>query len=129
MIENLHHDNFLIYSIKAYDKPNALQSEFEEDIARLLYIKRLLSKYYKTGDLKERLLLNHLVIFCNVFGIIPATRLLFLKLDSKDWTVIKPFLLYLNCLPEAIVNVRGKTVMTADISLDEKAIAALRALK
>ena len=122
-------DNYLLFAAKAYEKPSALQSEFEEDLNRVLYIKRLLSKYHINGILKDRLLLNHLVIFTNVFGIEPATRMLWLKLEKKDWRVIKPFLLFLNALPKQIQSVRGVTTDTADLVMDPKAIEVLRHLK
>lgn len=128
MIIDLNDENYILFAAKAYEKANALQSEFEEDLTRIAYMKRLLSKYYASGELKERLLLNHLVIFLNVFGIENGARLLFLKLDKKDWTVIKPFLIFINSLPEKIPSIRGKTIETADISLDKKAIEALRAI-
>jgi hypothetical protein len=129
MIVDLTDENYIIFAAKAYEKPSAIQSEFEEDLNRISYIKRLLSKYYSSGQLKERLLLNHLMIFLNVFGITAGTRLLFLKLDGKDWTVIKPFLVFLNSLPTQIEMIRGKTIETDDIRLDKKAIDALRAIK
>jgi hypothetical protein len=129
MIVDLTDENYIIFAAKAYEKPSAIQSEFEEDLHRISYIKRLLSKYYSSGQLKERLLLNHLMIFLNVFGITAGTRLLFLKLDGKDWTVIKPFLVFLNSLPTQIEMIRGKTIETDDIRLDKKAIDTLRAIK
>ena len=60
MIENLNDDTFIIYAIKSYDKPNCIMAEFEEDIKRIKYIKRLIKRYMATGDLKERLILNHI---------------------------------------------------------------------
>jgi hypothetical protein len=125
---DLNDENYVLLASKAYDKPSALTSEFEEDLQRILYIKRLLSKYQATGILKERLLLNHLVIFGNVFGVEMANRLLWLKLETKDWHVIKPFLLYLNMLSKRITSVRGMTVETDDIVMDQKAIEALRTI-
>jgi hypothetical protein len=69
MFDDLNDDNFLIYAAKAYDKPHIIQSEFEEDLKRLKYVKRLLRKYKQTGDFKERLILNHVIILSNVFGV------------------------------------------------------------
>jgi hypothetical protein len=129
MIENLTTENYLLFAAKVYDKPNALMAEFEEDVNRIQYIKRLLTKYYSTKILKERLILNHLVIFYNVFGIEAGTRLLFFKLESKDLEVIKPFLIYLSYLPEVVKGINGKNIITADIKLNQTAIDALRSLK
>lgn len=129
MFDNLTPENLLLYAAKAYDKPNALMVEFEEDVNRIQYIKRLLTKYYSTEILKERLILNHLVIFYNVFGVEPATRLLFFKLEMKDLEVLKPFLIYLSYLPAVVRGINGKDIPTDVIKLDQTAIDALRALK
>jgi hypothetical protein len=128
MFLELNDDNFLLYAAKVYDKPNAVMSEFEEDLNRILYIKRLFTKYYSTGALKERLILNHLVVLYNVFGP-DATRLLFFKLEEKDYEVLKPFLLFLNFLPEIVYGIRGKNILTDEIKLDEAAVKCLRQLK
>lgn len=129
MIDDLNEQNWLIYAAKAYEKPNIIQSEFEEDIARIQYIKRLLTKYYSSGNLKERLILNHLVIFYNVFGAVAGTRLLFLRMDQKDLESLKPFLIQLGTLPEIVKGINGKDVSTAEIKLDLKVINSLRDLK
>ena len=128
-MENLTDQSFLLYAAKAYAKPYAIQDEFEEDLKRFLYIKRLLSKYHTTGVLKERLLLNHLIILHNVFGIEPSARLLGVKLEEKDWPVVKPFLLFLSVLPKQIPMVNGKTIETDDILLDPKVVEVLREFK
>ena len=129
MFENLNDDNFILYAAKEYEKPNAVMSEFEEDLNRILYIKRLLTKYYTGGLLKERLILNHLIILYNVFGITAASRLLFFKLDKKDYPVIKPFLIFLNLLPESIMGIKGNDIITTTIQLDQNVITKLRDLK
>lgn len=116
----------MLYAAKVYDRPDAVMSEFEEDLNRILYIKRLLTKYYSTGFLKERLLLNHIVVLYNVFGVEAATRLLFFKLDERDYEVIKPFLIFLNYLPIVVHGIRGKDIITNEIKLDEHSIECLR---
>jgi hypothetical protein len=128
MFENLTEDNYLLYAAKAYDKPNVVMSEFEEDLNRILYIKRLLTKYYSNGILKERLILNHLVVLYNVFGE-ATTRLLFFSLEEKDYVVIKPFLIFLNYLPSVVYGINGKNIITSVIQLDENAIKGLRNLR
>ena len=92
---DLNDDNFLIYAAKSYDRPHMLQSEFEEDINRLKYIKRLLRKYRQTGEFKERLILNHVIILSNVFGVEAATNMLFFKIDDEDYPILKTILIYL----------------------------------
>lgn len=129
MSENITDANFLLVAAKAYDKPNMVQSEFEEDLNRLQYIKRLLTKYYATQILKERLILNHLVVFYNVFGPEMGTRLLFFRMDAKDLTVLKPFLIYISMLPAVVKGINGKDIPTDVIELDTNAIKALRDLK
>lgn len=128
MINDLTDENWILFAAKAYEKPFAIQAEFDEDLNRILYIKRLLTKYHSNGTLKDRLLLNHLIIFYNVFGIEASSKLLWLKLDGKDWVVIKPFLLFLNLLPKQIQGVRGMTVDTDAIGLDQKVVDSLRAM-
>ncbi len=129
MFENLNDDNIMLYAAKCYDKPNAVMSEFEEDLNRILYLKRLLTKYYSTKILKDRLIMNHIVVLYNVFGVEAATRLLFYKLEEKDLDVVKPFLMFLNLLPEIVYGIRGTDVRTSEIKLDQEAIRCLRNLQ
>lgn len=129
MFDDLNDNNFMLYAAKAYDKPNAVMSEFEEDINRILYVKRLLTKYYSSGILKERLILNHIVVLYNVFGVEAATRILFFKLDERDYEVIKPFLIFLNFLPKVVYGIKGKNIITSEIQLDTGSIKCLRNLK
>lgn len=128
MFDNLTEANIFLYAAKAYDKPNAVMSEFEEDFSRILYIKRLLTKYYTNGVLKDRLIMNHLVILYNVFGIEAASRLLFFKLETRDLEIIKPFLIFLNFLPTMVEGIRGRDIFTSDIKLDKGTVECLRQL-
>lgn len=118
MIDNLSDDNFLIYAMKAYDKPNCIMSEFEEDLSRIKYVKRLIKRYKTTGELKERLILNHIIILSNVFGVEPSVRMLFFKLDKEDYDVLKTFLLFLNFMPRHINGINNNHYNSADISVD-----------
>jgi len=129
MFENLTDDNVMLYAAKVYEKPSAIMSEFEEDYNRILYLKRLLTKYHTTGVLKDRLIMNHIVLLYNVFGIEAATRLLFVKLEQKDYEVIKPFLIFLNFLPKVVKGINGRDINTDEIQLDQRAIECLRNLK
>ena len=129
MFENLCDDNYILYMAKCYDKPNMVLSEFDEDLQRILYIKRLLTKYCKTGILKERLLLNHLIVLYNVFGIECCTRALFFKLEEKDLEIIKPFLIFLSYLPKKVLGINGKDFFTDDIGLDIGTVEVLRTIK
>lgn len=118
MIDNLTDDNFLIYAIKAYDNPNCIISEFEDDLKRLKYIRRLIKRYRVTGDLKERLILNHIIVLSNVFGTEAAVRILFFKIDDEDYHILKTFLLFLNYMPKMIRGIRGSNINSSDITID-----------
>ena len=104
--------------MKAYDKPSVIMSEFEEDLKRIKYIKRLIKRYRTTGELKERLILNHIIILGNVFGIPSSVRMLFFKLDREDYNILKTFLLYLNYMPKLVTGINGKDLNSSDISVD-----------
>jgi len=98
--DELNEDNYLLFAIKFYNNPQALTKEdFEDDLKRIKYIKRLLKKYKNTGILKTHLILNHLTVLFNVFND-AAVPLLFYNLDRELWPFIKSFLLFLNRLPE-----------------------------
>lgn len=101
MFSDLNDDNFVLYAAKAYDKPHIIQSEFEEDLKRIKYVKRLLRKYKQTGEFKERLILNHVIILSNVFGVEPTVNMLFLRCDPDDRPVLKTLLMYLNYMPDS----------------------------
>ena len=98
--DELNENNYMLFAIKFYDNPQALTKEdFEDDLKRIKYIKRLLKRYKNTGILKTHLVLNHLTILFNVFND-AAVPLLFYNLDRDLWPVIKSFLVFLNRLPE-----------------------------
>ena len=99
---DLNDGNFLIYAAKCYDRPHILQSEFEDDIKRIKYVKRLLRKYRQTGEFKERLVLNHVIILSNVFGVEATTNMLFFKVDQEDYPLLKTILIYLNYMPSRL---------------------------
>jgi hypothetical protein len=105
MLEKLDETNFLLYCAKYYDNPQCFDTqEFYDDLNRIKYIKRLFNKYYESGDLRERLILNHIVVLCNVFGPVHASRILFFKLKGFH-EYLKPFLEYLGHMPEKINNI------------------------
>ena len=90
-----------MYAIKNYDNPQCEgEKEFEDDLKRFKYIKRLLRRYYDTGVLKERLLLNHLIVLNNVFSAEAATTLLLYKIQPTYWPALKSFLLFLNTIKQ-----------------------------
>ena len=99
---DLNDGNFLIYAAKCYDRPHILQSEFEDDLKRIKYVKRLLRKYRQTGEFKERLVLNHVIILSNVFGVEATTNMLLFKVDQEDYPLLKTILIYLNYMPSRL---------------------------
>jgi hypothetical protein len=120
MIEKLDESNILLYAAKHYNNTQCCDTiEFYEDLNRLKYIKRLLNKYVESGDLKERLILNHLTVLYNVFGVEPTTRMLFVKLQNQ-YHLIKPFLVLLGTLPEIVCNIgiHNETIFTEGIPSD-----------
>lgn len=126
MMTPLTNENFVMYAIKNYDNPSCTGlKEFDNDLKRLGYVKRLLGRYKATGDIKERLIINHLVVLYNVFGIEAATNMLFFKIQDKFWPQLKPFLVFLNYMPARIQH-RGRIIADSDIALDEVIVEILR---
>ena len=116
-------DNFMLFAAKHYDNPQCYDAdEFYDDLKRFKYLKRLFGKYDETGELRERLILNHLIILYNVFGD-TATKMLFYKLDGY-YSYLIPFLVLLHRLPEK-VNL-GTVLHTSDIPMDPRIVEVLR---
>ena len=125
MFDELNEENFMIYAMKSYISPHCVMSEFEGDIKRTKYLKRLFRRYKVTKVVKERLILNHIILLNNVFGHQAVVRILFYRIDERDYDVLKTFLTYLNIMPDVIYGIRGKTIHTADIPLDENIVEIL----
>jgi len=127
-LEKLDETNFLLYAAKHYDNPSCFDTlEFYEDLNRFKYLKRLFSRYEETDELKERLILNHIIVVYNLFGVEASTRMLFLKL--KDYyQYLKPFLVFLNYCPDKVVGIGidNITIVTSNIQMDLKIVEALR---
>lgn len=99
IFDTLTNKNFKLFAMQNYNNPECIDiEEFEEDISRFKYIKRLLSRYEQHNDLQERLILNHLIVIYNIFGIKAANRMIWYKIQSEHWHYIKPFLVFLNFL-------------------------------
>ena len=125
MVEKLNENNFLLFAMNHYDNPQCHSlEEFDEDLKKFLYLKKLITRYKKDNDLKERLILNHIIVLYNVFGV-NATRMLFYKVDKEYWDVLVTFLIYLGHMPESLPEYN---IILSDIKLDEKVIAVLRKL-
>jgi hypothetical protein len=123
--EPLNDKTYIRYAMNHYDNPSGGIEEFEEDMARVVYLKRLFRKYQKTGVLRERLILNHIITFYNVFGVEVATRLLFFRIEIDLHYILKTFLVFLNYLPEGNPKFSvGCDVVS--ISMDKGIIDVLR---
>lgn len=127
--DNLTNDNVLLYAVKAYDKPNCIMSEFKEDLKRFNYLKRLFQRYRKHGDLRDRLIINHIIVIYNVFGVEVATRLLFFKVFKEDYPALKTFLLFLNYMPSIVKGIKDHDIISSDIQVDMRVAEVLRNIK
>lgn len=117
-MEKLTEQNLLLYAAKHYYNPRFSDiEEFNEDLKRFKYIKRLVNRYLENGNLSERLILNHLIILFNVFDIEPALNTLEIKLDDRQWPVIKPFLVFLKYITNDQLT---------GIEMDDKVVEVLR---
>ena len=100
IFNELNEDNFLLFAIRYYENPQAVTKEdFEKDLNHFKYIKRLLKRYKKSGELKTHLILNHFIILYNIFGE-ATTPMLFFKIEQELWSSVKSFIIFLNRLPE-----------------------------
>ena len=126
--DDLNEKNFLLYAMKHYDNPQCVEvEEFYDDLKKIKYIKRLFNQYLLDKVLRERLLLNHLIVFYNVFKPRAATRILFFKLETKFWSMLKTFLIYLSFMPEIkIESINGSEILVSDIPLDQGIVNRLR---
>jgi len=118
-----------MFAMKAYDRPDCIMSEFREDMKRFNYLKRLFYRYRKTGEVKERLIINHLIVLYNVFGTEVCTRMLFYKLKTEDYPALKTYLLFLNRMPTIVRGIDGKNILSNDIAVDLNIEELLREIK
>ena len=120
-------ENFTLYAIKHYDNPHCKDmDEFMDDLKRFKYLKRLFRKYNSGKELKERLILNHIIVIYNLFGPEAATKMLFYKIEKKFWSQLKTFLVFLNFMPLEVIVSKGIEIKEADVPLDENIIQVLR---
>ena len=130
IFEDLTEENFLMYAMREYNNIQCTDvEEFYDDLKKIKYIKRLFNIYKNNGQLKERLILNHLIIFYNVFSVEAGTRILFYKIEDNFWPMLKTFLIFLDRMPEKIESIRGSTLKASDIKLDEGIVTRLRSIK
>ena len=120
IFEELNDDNWMMYASKCYRNVQCTSvEEFYDDLQRFKYLKRLFKRYLNNDDLQERLILNHIIVLNNVFGIEETNKMLFYKIDKDQWPILKTFLVYLNFLSEDVY---------VEIPLDQNIIKVLRAI-
>jgi len=130
IFDDLNDDNFLMFAMKEYNDIQCTDiEEFYDDLKKIKYIKRLFNIYKNNGQLKERLILNHLIVFYNVFPIHAGTRILFYKIEKAFWPMLKTFLIFLDRMPETVESIRGETLRSTDIQLDDGIVTRLRTIK
>jgi len=128
--DNLTEKNVLLYAMRNYDNPDeeAGREEFEDDWKHIKYIRRLFNRYSADGDLKHRLILNHIILLSNVFGVKPTVRILFCKTPAHQWGLLKTFLVFLNMMPDVVNGVHGIEIASKFVGLDEKITEELEKL-
>ena len=118
--DRLTKDNVLLFALKHYENPQATsEKEFYDDMKRFKYLKRLFKKYSKTGILKERLIMNHIIVLQNVFGPEPVKVLLFYKINQEYWSLLKTFLVFLSYMTNEDVS---------QITIDNKLMEKLKGI-
>ena len=123
MTEQLNDSNFLLFAMHHYDNPQCHNiAEFDDDLKKFIYLKKLIYRYKNTGELRERLIINHIIVLYNIFGE-ATTKMLFFKIEEPLWKELVTFLVFLNRMPEEIPEYG---IRLSDIRLDENIIATLR---
>lgn len=118
ILDNVTDENFQFFAARHYYNPRCIDiEEFHEDLNRFKYVKRLVNKYLETGNLSERLILNHLIVIFNAFNIEPSLRMLDYKLNAKQWETVKPFLIFLKII---------RNDQYVDVEMDKIVIESLR---
>ena len=113
----LTNDNYMLFAMKHYDNPQSVTyDDFQEDMMRFKYLKRLFGRYVKSGVLRNHLILNHLIVLFNVFGE-AAIPLLIFKIEMEYWSIMKSYLLYLTRLdPEGGNGILDEIVIDAEVT-------------
>ena len=130
LFDDLNEKNYLHFAMKYYDNRQCTSiEEFNEDLNKIKYVKRLFNRFLETGELRTNLILNHLIVIYNVFENEAATRMLFFRVEKKFYSILKPFLIFLNRLPEKVNGIDGEDIQTNHIPLNETTIKELRKIE
>ena len=127
MFDDLTEENYILYAVQNYDNHQCTGlKEFYDDLNYIKYTKRLFNRYLTTGVLKDRLIINHLIFLYNNFKPEAMTRIVFLKMEEKYWSLLKPFLIQLNYLPGVVYGINGRDINTDEILLNQQYVDAMR---
>lgn len=119
-----------MFATKYYINPQCTSvEEFNDDLNKIKYVKRLFNRFLETGELRVNLILNHLIVIYNVFENEAATRMLFFRVEKKFYSILKPFLIFLNRLPDTVRGINGEDLNTKIIPLNETTIKELRKIE
>ena len=130
LFDDLNEKNYLHFAMKYYDNRQCTSvEEFNEDLNKIKYVKSLFNRFLETGELRTNLILNHLIVIYNVFENEAATRMLFFRVEKKFYSILKPFLIFLNRLPEKVKGIDGEDIQTNHIPLNETTIKELRKIE
>ena len=130
IFDDLNEKNYLHFAMKYYDNRQCTSiEEFNEDLNKIKYVKRLFNRFLETGELRTNLILNHLIVIYNVFENEAATRMLFFRVEKKFYSILKPFLIFLNRLPEKVKGIGVEDIHTNHITLNETTIKELRKIE
>jgi hypothetical protein len=130
LFDDLNEKNYVHFAMKYYTNIQCTSvEEFNEDLNKIKYVKRLFNRFLETGELRINLIMNHLIVIYNVFETEAATRMLFFKVERKFYSILKPFLLFMERLPKVVKGINGSDIHTNDIPLNETTIKELRKIE
>jgi len=130
LFDDLNETNYIMFATKYYTNPQCTSvEEFNDDLNKIKYVKRLFNRFLETGELRVNLILNHLIVIYNVFENEAATRMLFFRVEKKFYSILKPFLIFLNPLPDTVKGIDGEDLNTKIIPLNETTIKELRKIE
>lgn len=128
-MKDLNDENFILFAAANYKNSNCYSTtEFIEDLDSFTYLKKLFSRYENKNELRERLILNHIIKIYNVFEIDAATRMLFYRIEKKHWHYLKTFLSFLNYMPSIVYSIRGENIHSSKLSIDINVAKKLKEL-
>ena len=130
LFDDLNEKNYVMFAMKYYDNLQCTSiEEFNEDLNKIKYVKRLFNRFLETGELRTNLIMNHLIVIYNVFENEAATRMLFFRVEKRFYSILKPFLLFMNRLPKVVRGIDDKNIITNEIPLNEMTIKELRKIE